>query len=53
MKLDPGMHIVMHLVFFEKNRCDSMSRKKLSIKEMGRVGVFLVKGKGPGLNSQS
>jgi hypothetical protein len=23
MKLDPGMHIVMHLVFFGKNRCDT------------------------------
>jgi hypothetical protein len=23
MKLDLGMHIVMHLVFFGKNRCDS------------------------------
>jgi hypothetical protein len=40
MKLDPGMHIVMHLVFLSKNRCDN--------RLTGRVG-----GTVPGYDSQA
>jgi hypothetical protein len=30
MKLDPGMHIGLHLIFFGKNRCDIKNNAELA-----------------------
>jgi hypothetical protein len=35
MKLDPGMHISMHLVCFSKTRCDRAGQPKGE--ELGRI----------------